>query len=113
MGFLPPQNVKPITLFVPSQDENIPDSFSTEDIGKKFRGVGQSVTVEDIIRIGGERIPSSENSAKNFKVAFVLVLDTNQKLTNAQIKKMLSFSRNFPVEWNRATRGLSSMNRNK
>ena len=37
MGFLPPQNVKPITLFVPSQDENIPDSFSTEDIGKKFR----------------------------------------------------------------------------
>ncbi|MBI2651865.1 hypothetical protein HYX00_00225 [Candidatus Woesearchaeota archaeon] len=109
MGLLHPSKVNPATIFIPH--ENLPESFSTaEDIGKKFNGTKRLLTIDDLISLGGERIPSYENSQKKFSMAFVLVLDQGQDASEAQIQKMKYFGRNFPIVWNKATRGLSTLN---
>lgn len=108
MGFLPPSQVKPATLFVPS--EPVPKQFSTNDIGRKFKGTKKYITVNDLIQLGGTRVPDSVNSQKDFSMAFVLVLN-NTKPTDAQIQKIVSESKNFPIDWNKATKGLSTINK--
>jgi hypothetical protein len=67
MGLIPPEEVPPIHIL------NSPDTTDIENItASSF----QTVTIEDIIAAeGGERIPSSADSQKDFSLAFIVTQD--------------------------------------
>ena len=110
MGLISPTEAKPLVQFVPSVP--VPQNFSVNDIGKRFPGTKRLLTVTDLVTLGGIRNPPVLSSPKRFSVAFVLALDIGQVATNAEVKKLVSFSKTFPYAWNKATRGLSTINDN-
>ena len=102
MGLLPPNEVPDLMVVTP-QD---PVCFNNKEI---CPGTARYVSVKDIITVEGERLPSSTDSQKDFRMAFILITKKGQKPTDEQIKKMNYIVDNFPNAWAKATRNLSTM----
>jgi hypothetical protein len=80
MGFLPPSKVKP-TFFVRA-DAN---RGRAPQEGFTFSGTRVNVTLNDIIQAEGEREPSSADSQKIFKEAFVYLTQPGTNPSNERI----------------------------
>jgi hypothetical protein len=102
MGLLPPNEIPDLMVVTP-QD---PVCFNNKET---CPGTARYVSVKDIITVEGERLPSSADSQKDFRMAFILITKKGQKPTDEQIKKMNYIVENFPNIWAKATRNLSTM----
>ena len=69
MGMLPPQSIAPMN-FVTDPTVNV----NTGRVVPKAKA--QRVTIEDIIRVYGQRLPTSGQSQKSFRFAFVALSET-------------------------------------
>ncbi|HDT11861.1 MAG TPA: hypothetical protein ENN58_03895 [bacterium] len=80
MGFIPPEEVGELFFLCKSEDINqctegdpsVPAPKTTSPSVKSDR-YKHTVTIDDIIRVHGEREPASENAPKHFNIAFILV----------------------------------------
>ncbi len=103
MGLLPSSEVRPLvlweTLATPGSDVGSPPMV----------GVKKIVTVDDIIKIAGPRIPAYPNTQRNFKIAYILLPKNGETATESQIESIQWIAANFPQEWNRLTGGRSSI----
>ncbi len=89
-----------------------------EDLGSDFNeklGTGgnlcaeHSITVADIINMEGARQPAYNLAQKNFNIAFIVLTAKGQVATQAQVAKVQSIAQEFPVVWQQATRGKSTV----
>ncbi len=101
MGLLPPSEVRPLTLW-----ETSAANANEADV---MVGTKKIVTVDDIIKIAGPRIPAYPNAQRNFKVAYILLAKKGGTATNAQIESIKWIAENFPQEWSFVTGGRSTI----
>ncbi len=69
MGFIDKTQVPPMLLI---ENQEINPSRMPE-LNARITGTARYVTIDDIIAVEGERVPSSADSQKSFKIAFILV----------------------------------------
>jgi hypothetical protein len=72
-------------------------------------GTGVEVTVEDVVRANGPRVPDALQSQKCWRVAFILVADGNTPPTQAQLDKVEAYRSQFRTWFANATGGRGSM----
>lgn len=115
MGLIPPEEVG--EMFFLCNSENIDDckeGSASVPIAKTTPPKTKSglhkhvVTIDDIVRAMGERIPNSENSPKHFNIAFILVSKVGINPFPQQLQKLedirVRFQEWFPwATGNRAT----------
>jgi hypothetical protein len=78
MGMIPKEEVNPMLLI----DNPAIDKTLLPNPGATITGTDQSVTIDDIIAIEGERSPNSAASQKAFKVGYVLLTTSGGSVTN-------------------------------
>ena len=99
-------------------DSQVPDFFYVEsavnvqppreatddpDVGVTFNGTKRVVRVEDIIAAMGRRSPTSSNSPRVHRQAFVYVVANGTTLDNAQVSKLDGIRRAWVDFFNQAT----------
>jgi hypothetical protein len=86
MGLIPPGNV-PTFFYVESPNSN---KIKTDapSIGIAFTGTRRDVLVEDVIAIHGPRSPSSTETSKIHRQAFILVVSSGRNTDAAQVAKV-------------------------
>lgn len=67
-------------------------------------------TIQDMIKILGPRIPSIENSQKDFNIAFVLIVPKGITASREEVDALNWISDKFPIVWYQATEGRSTLN---
>jgi hypothetical protein len=72
-----PTNVTPLRTAV-----------SNPQVGVTFNGVRRDVTIDDVIAIAGERVPSSANSPRVYRQAFVYVVSAGKTADPEEIVKL-------------------------
>lgn len=84
MGFYRKEEVPPFFLIEnPAIDKR---QFPQENV--TITGTRREVTIDDIVAVEGERIPSADEAQKDFRLAFVLLVGPNQTPTDAQMLAM-------------------------
>ncbi|MFH1175507.1 MAG: hypothetical protein V1698_02180, partial [bacterium] len=109
MGLLPKEQVRPI--YVHDFEKKPGDSYFNTwgpscDSSYKFLGT-RTVTIDDIIKANGSRIPSYENSQKDFRVAFVILSEKNEDVPQGFIDYVKLYKQALPAAWEEATDGKS------
>ncbi len=98
MGLIPSKNVPPIEIF---EYHDWPlGYFTLKDV----------VSIEEIIALEGNRIPTSIESQKSFRMAFILLIENGGEATEESKKMIKEIAESFPVMWLHATDGRSIMN---
>ena len=69
MGFIDKTIVPPMMLI----ENNGIDPSRMPELNAKVSGTPRYVTIDDIIAVEGERVPSAADARKSFKIAFILV----------------------------------------
>ncbi len=86
MGLIPAQQVGDISLVTDVTDmvgfDSAPDGLGS------FNGTTLDLSVDDIIAIEGERVPSSKDAPKRFKMAFIVVGLEGEPPSKASIDKV-------------------------
>ena len=105
MGLIPPEEVGEMFFLCESEniedckqgDASVPISKATEPKTKSglYKHV---VTIDDVIRAMGERVPSSENSQKHFNIAFIFVNKVGFTPLPQQLQKLENIRVRFQ-EW--------------
>lgn len=72
--------------------------------------IRKSYTIQDFINVLGPRIPSAENSQKDFTIAFVLVIPKGSELTKKEVDALNWIADKFPIAWYRSTERRSTLN---
>jgi len=72
-------------------------------------GTGVEVTIDDVVRANGARVPDALASQKCWRVAFVLVADGNTPPTAAQVAKVDAYRSQFRTWFAQATGGRGSV----
>ena len=85
MGLIPPSLVLP---FFYVENPSARERGSAPAVGVTFTGTRRDVLIGDIIAIHGARNPSSDNSAKVHRQAFVYVVSAGRTAEAAQIAKL-------------------------
>ena len=101
MGLIPVSEVTPLTLWIPD-DPSIEPSDSPA-----IKGTKKIVTVDDIIKIAGQRSPAYPNTQKDFKVAYIYL--AKGVPSDWQINNIKWIAQNFPQEWSFVTGGRSTI----
>jgi len=101
MGFYKPEEVPPIYLI----DNPAIDKLQLPRENVTITGTRRTVGIADIIAQEGARIPSAENSQKEFRIAFVLIKGQGQQVTDAQILAMNSMRTAFQTRFSIMTGG--------
>ncbi|MFH1170115.1 MAG: peptidoglycan-binding domain-containing protein [Candidatus Vogelbacteria bacterium] len=102
MGLIPASEVSDFQIIIPSD----PSEEGLIDI----RASAKTIKISDIITKYGERMPSYQNSQKNFRMAYILL--TKKGETNYQSNQNILnwISVDFPAEWSSVTYGKSTIN---
>lgn len=89
MGLIPASDVPPFFV-VQNPTEITPPrhAASSPEVGVTFKGIRRDVTIDEIIRIAGERIPSAAESKRQYHQAFILVTSQGRPVEPAQIEKL-------------------------
>ncbi len=103
MGLIPAESVSPMFLIKPLDGSN--DCAAWGKAADEMRGTGikKEVTIEDIIRIYGKRVPDYRDSQKDFKIQFALVVHENSDLRQEDVNKFQEFINEFQNYFNFAT----------
>lgn len=100
MGLMPKEKVSSIFLVV-TNEPNV----------EIVSGKKKVLTIDDLIKVaGGPRVPDYSKAPNKFKIAFVLLTNKDVQATQDQINKINWIAKNFPKEWNTATKNLSTIN---
>ena len=105
MGLLPASEV-PDMFYVGNSDV---DPSSAPAIGTTIRGTRENVSINDIIRAEGPRVPSSASAPKSFRMAFILVTKEGEAPQPGSIEKMERFRARWVDYFREATHGLGSV----
>lgn len=84
MGFYRKEEVPPFFLI----DNPAIDKTQLPQENVTITGTRREVTIDDIIAVEGERVPAADQSQKEFRIAFVLLVGPNQTPSDAQILAM-------------------------
>ena len=97
MGLISPNQVDPVYLYEPKETPNRPVCGKYQTINTYM------MTIENIIQINGVRIPSYENSQKNFRIVFVVVTPKGEKVEQEFIDYVKLYKQALPDAWGKAT----------
>lgn len=79
-----------------------------KELENKF--IKKVFTIQDFINVLGPRVPSFENSQKDFQLAFVMIIPKGSNLSPDEIKAINWIADKFPITWNKSTQGASTIN---
>ncbi len=102
MGFVPISEVSDLQIIVPSD----PNEKSLVNI----HGSTKIIKISDIITKYGERIPSYQNSQKNFRMAYILLTKKGEINYQSSENVINWVAKHFPNKWNFITYGKSTIN---
>ncbi|WP_224364170.1 CARDB domain-containing protein [Hyalangium versicolor] len=106
MGFLNSQEVAPMSLLTPTEDEPLNDPTAIPPVnGTTISATSREVSLSQIIQAEGPRTPNSSNSQKHFRAAFILLTPKGQTATAAQIAYADSLRHAFENHFFFLTRG--------
>jgi hypothetical protein len=106
MGLLPAAEVPPFFYVAdPTNLSEQKDRDSAPDIGVTFNGTRRDILIEDIIAIHGPRVPSSAESARIHRQAFVYVVGAGRSAEAGQIAKLERIRRQWEEFFTAATDG--------
>lgn len=95
-GFNQAEEVPPMTLIEnASLDNTLTPAESNLAYGNTISGSQRTITIDHIIAAEGPRIPSFENSQKDFNVGFILLVPANESVEEAKITSLKEISRGF------------------
>jgi hypothetical protein len=106
MGLIPESAVPP--FFYVESPVNVSPPRDREDaprVGVTFNGTRRDVLINDIVAINGPRIPSSAESTRVHRQAFVYVVGANRMPENAQVEKIDRIRRDWERFFLDATEG--------
>ncbi len=106
MGLVSPSQVP--SFFYVENPVNVAggrEADSAPRVGVTFNGTRRDVLIEDVIAINGPRIPSSADSARVHRQAFLLVVGQGRSADNAQIAKIDRIRRAWESFFEQATEG--------
>jgi hypothetical protein len=103
MGFLPPGAVPRTFVVTGNSDPGRPP-----EPGVVIRGSKVEVSVRDIIRIEGARVPNSAQSQKKFREAFIL-FTRNDTPSQAALNKLERIRTGWTAFWRKETGNKSTM----
>ena len=86
MGLVPPSAVP--TFFYVENPVSTKVRSDAPSIGVSFTGTRRDVLVEDIIAVNGPRIPSSSDSSKVHRQAFIYIVSNGRSTDAAQVAKL-------------------------
>jgi hypothetical protein len=86
MGLIPPSQVP--TFFYVENPNSTKARSDGPSIGVSFTGTRRDVLVEDIIAVNGLRVPSSADSPKVHRQAFIYIVSNGRSTDAAQVAKL-------------------------
>jgi hypothetical protein len=106
MGLVPPTSV-PSFFYVENPTNITPNKEpdSAPDIGVRFNGTRRDVLIQDIIAIHGPRNPSSAQSPRVHRQAFLFIVSAGRTASNAQVDKVDRIRRAWETFFLGATEG--------
>ena len=108
MGAIPPSQV-PTFFYVESPvSSKLP--ASAPQIGVSFTGTRRDVLVDDVIAIHGPRSPSSADSSKTFRQAFIYIVSAGRTLDSGQVSKLDRIRTQWETFFGQATESKMSAN---
>jgi len=108
MGLLPASDV-PDMFYVGGSNV---DPSAAPAIGTIMRGSRENLSINDIIRAEGPRLPSSATAQKTFRMAFILVTKAGEAPQPGSVEKMERFRSRWVEYFNQATDGLGAVETN-
>lgn len=102
MGLIPASEVPDVQVIIPVDLNN--QSF------QNVAGTLKTIKMSDIVAKYGAREPSYQNSQKNFKMAYILLIRKNENNYQPFLQVVGWIAKNFPVEWSYITYGKSRIN---
>jgi hypothetical protein len=111
MGLIPPEEVSPISVH---EFEEKPDNptFNTwgPNCGEEHKFTEtKTITIQDIIRTNGKRVPSYKESQKDFRIAFVILTPKDTDVPSGFTEYINKYKEALPGAWSQATVGKSSI----
>ena len=106
MGLVPASGVP--TFFYVENPTNVSPNRDRDDaprVGVRFSGTRRDVLIEDIVAIHGQRNPSSAQSSRVHRQAFLFVVSAGRTPGNAQVQKIDRIRREWEIFFLRATDG--------
>ena len=106
MGLVPPSQVP--SFFYVESPVNVAggrEADSAPRVGVTFNGTRRDVLIDDVIAVNGPRIPSSADSARVHRQAFLLVVGQGRSADNAQIAKIDRIRKAWESFFEQATEG--------
>ena len=88
MGLIPAQQVGDISLVTVVSGTGLTALHTSSGLNLTFEGTRLDLSIDDIIAIEGERVPSSKDAPKRFKMAFIVVGREGESPSQASIDKV-------------------------
>lgn len=96
------------------EEKTLPDGQVIAGGGYAVKAKLQNVSIDDVVKVaGGERVPSSKDSQKDFTMAFVILTDKNDPAPETLVQTIEASAKIITDKWSYATNGLSTMNASK
>jgi hypothetical protein len=108
MGAIPPSNVP--TFFYVESPNSTKVRGDAPSIGVSFTGTRRDVLVDDIIAVNGPRIPSSNDTAKVHRQAFIYIVSNGRTADSGQIAKLDRFRSQWEAFFAAATENRMTAN---
>lgn len=105
MGLIPASDV-PDMFYIADSDV---DPSSAPAIGTIIHGSRENISINDIIRAEGPRVPASAAAPKVFRMAFILVTKDGQAPQPGSVEKMERFRSRWVEYFSQATNGLGAV----
>jgi hypothetical protein len=102
MGLVSPSQVPP---FFYVENPSARERGNSPAVGVSFTGTRRDVLINDIIAIHGERIPTSANSSKVHRQAFIYVVSSGRTAEAARIAQLDRIRREWEAFFLQATEG--------
>jgi hypothetical protein len=106
MGLIPPSQVP--TFFYVENPTNVAGGRTAESaprVGVTFNGTRRDVLIDDVIAVNGPRVPSSNDSPRTHRQAFVLVVGRGRTADSGQVAKIERIRRAWETFFQQATEG--------
>ena len=81
------------------------EADSAPRVGVTFNGTRRDVLIDDVIAINGPRLPSSNDSPRVHRQAFLLVVGQGRSADSAQVNKIERIRRAWETFFQQATEG--------
>jgi len=108
MGAIPSSQVPPF-FYVENPVSNKVRGDAPQ-IGVTFTGTRRDTLIEDVIAVNGARVPSSADSSKVFRQAFIYIVSNGRSLDTGQVTKMDRFRTQWETFFAQATENKMSAN---